>query len=106
MRTETVYLVQHVTKLWIGRSRNRASIQGKGKRFISSQNRLGRLWGPPSLQFSGYRRLFSRGHSSESGELTIHPHHVKVEVLPVHAMKAYEGEEIKLNPFLTLKTMN
>jgi len=44
-----------------------------------------------------------RGYSSESGELTIYPHHTKVngKVFSVHAMKAYEGEEIKLQPFLT-----
>jgi hypothetical protein len=31
------------------------------------------------------------------------PHHVNVKgkFLPVHAMKAYKGEEIKLHPFLT-----
>jgi hypothetical protein len=70
----------------------------EGKIYFSP-NRLGRLWGPPSLQFCGSRRLFPRGYSSESGELTMHPQHVKV--LLVHALKAYEREEIKLHPFLT-----
>ena len=101
MRTKTAHLVSHVTKLWIGRPKNRASIQGKEERFISSPNRLGRLWGPPSLQLGGYRRLFSRGYICESGELTNHPYHVKGKVLPVHAMKAIEGEEIKLHQLLT-----
>jgi hypothetical protein len=39
----------------------RGSIPGRGKKFCSAPQLPGRLWGPPSLLFDGYRGLFPRG---------------------------------------------
>jgi hypothetical protein len=39
----------------------RGSIPGKSKIFVSTPQRLDRLWDPPSFLINGYRGLFPRG---------------------------------------------
>jgi hypothetical protein len=100
MRTETLYLVQHVTKLLDWTSKESCFDSRKGKEIYlfskSSRVALGSTqppvqWIPAPLFPGAQQRKRGAYHS---------PLHVKVEVLPVHAMKAYEGKEINLNPFL------
>jgi len=48
-------LVGTVTRLVDGRLRNRGSISGRRRRFISSPKHRDRLWGPQNHIFNGYR---------------------------------------------------
>jgi hypothetical protein len=43
------------------RLEGRSSVSNKRKRFFSRPQRPDQLWGPPSLLFNGYRRLFPVG---------------------------------------------
>jgi hypothetical protein len=61
-----------VTRLCIGRLRNRSSIAGKGNRFVSSPQRPDRLWGPPSVLSNGHHGLFARGQNGQCVKLTTH----------------------------------
>lgn len=54
-----------VARLQGGILRNRGSIPGIGKRFMSAPKRLGPLWGPISLLFNGYRWGLSQGWSGQ-----------------------------------------
>jgi hypothetical protein len=46
---------------------DRVSTPGIGKRFFSSPQRPGRLWGPPSILFNGNRwSLSSRGKADRA----------------------------------------
>jgi hypothetical protein len=49
------------TRLLIGGPRNRSSIPGTGKRFLSSSQRSDQLWGSASFLYSEHPGLFSRG---------------------------------------------
>jgi hypothetical protein len=56
-------------KAWLrARRPGFSSRWGQSCNFFSSPSRPDRLWGPPGLLFSGYRRLFPRV------KLTTHPH--------------------------------
>jgi hypothetical protein len=51
-RLEPEELSRYSERLLAGRP---GSILGVGKKFVSAQQRLDRLWGPPSLLSNGYR---------------------------------------------------
>lgn len=48
------------------------SIPGMGKRFVSTLQRQDRLWGPSSLQSSGYSGHFLRGVKPQAHEYLFH----------------------------------
>jgi hypothetical protein len=52
----------------------RDSIHGRGKRFFSTLQRPGRLWGPPNHLTNGRWRLFPLGQSGLGVMLTTHLH--------------------------------
>jgi hypothetical protein len=58
-----------------GQPWNCGSITGKGKWFVPSSQRLGRLWGPPSLLSNGHLWLFpgGRGKRQWREAVCLHP---------------------------------
>jgi hypothetical protein len=48
----------HMIIMEVGIATGRGSIPGRDRRFLSTPQHPDRLWGPPSLLFNRYRRLF------------------------------------------------
>jgi hypothetical protein len=86
----------------------RGSNPGKEKRFLFSENRTDRLWGPLSLLFKGYREFFPGG---KAAGVKLNPHRnlvltcrrsENVPLMPLYAFMASTGTTLPLPEFMGL----